>query len=202
MPLRRAILWTLLNRSRNFTPTTPPVRPATRSCTGCAATTRTLRRTGINVQDSTVKTSAFFVHEFAGGRYIEEITSVWAASARTADSARRRVSMVTKRGRQRFIPGRAFLLVSAHQLPDAQYLVQQTTPAWRVRSSCRITSAPPSASASIPKLYNARTRPSSSSAYEAYREPRASPTTRTGGTAFRRTGPVYVHSDHGRPPVT
>lgn len=160
-----------------LTPNTTSVTGGDAFVHGLRGNDTNLTQDGINVQDSTVKTSAFFAISAPVADTIEEINVSVGGIGVDGGFGAAQVSMVTKRGSNDY-HGTAYWYQRTSFLNANTWFNNDAGVArpFQLQNHIGATIGGP---ASIPKLYNAKNKTFFFFAYEAYREPRASPTTRT-----------------------
>jgi hypothetical protein len=180
------------------TPNTTAVTGGDAFVHGLRGNDTNITQDGINVQDSTVKTSAFFVLSSPVADTIEEINVSVGGIGTDGGFGAAQVSMVTKKGTNDYhgslywYQRTSFLNANTWFNNDAGV----KTP-FQLQNHIGTTIGGP---ASIPHLYNAKNKTFFFFAYEAYREPRASPTTRTVMTPSAEQGLfTYTPSGSGAP---
>jgi len=154
---------------------------------------------GVNVQDSTVKTSAFFTLSSPVADTIEEINVSVGGIGTDGGFGAAQVSMVTKRGRNDY-HGSVYWYQRTSFLNANTWFNNATgvaTP-FQLQNHIGATIGGP---ASIPKLYNGKNKTFFFFAYEAYREPRSSPTSRTVETPSAEQG-LFTYTPAGGSPTT
>jgi hypothetical protein len=160
-----------------LTPNTTSVTGGDAFVHGLRGADTNLTQDGINVQDSTVKTSAFFAISSPVADTIEEINVSVGGIGTDGGFGAAQVSMVTKRGNNEY-HGSAYWYQRTDALNANTWFnnfAGQPRP-FQLQNRIGATVGGP---ASIPKLYNAKNKTFFFFSYQAYREPRASPTTRT-----------------------
>ncbi len=158
-----------------------------------------LTQDGINVQDSTVKTSAFFAISSPVADTIEEINVSVGGIGTDGGFGAAQVSMVTKKGTNQY-HGTAYWYQRTSFLNANTWFNNDTgvKRPFQLQNQIGTTVGGP---ASIPKLYNAKNKTFFFFAYEAYREPRASPTERTVETTSAEQG-LFTYTPSGGAPTT
>jgi hypothetical protein len=180
--------------------------PNTTSVTGGDAFVHGLRgndtnitQDGVNVQDSTVKTSAFFTLSSPVADTIEEINVSVGGIGVDGGFGAAQVSMVTKRGNNDYhgsvywYQRTSFLNANTWFNNDAG--VKRP---FQLQNHIGATIGGP---ISVPKLYNGKNKTFFFFGYEAYREPRAAPTTRTVETTSAEQG-LFTYTPSGGSPTT
>ena len=155
---------------------------------------------GINVQDSTVKTSAFFTLSSPVADTIEEINVSVGGIGTDGGFGAAQVSMVTKKGTNMY-HGTAYWYQRTSFLNANTWFNNEAgiPRPFQLQNHIGATIGGP---ASIPKLYNAKNKTFFFFAYEAYREPRSSPTTRTVETGSSEQGLFTYTPTTGGGPTT
>jgi hypothetical protein len=155
---------------------------------------------GINVQDSTVKTSAFFTLSSPVADTIEEINVSVGGIGTDGGFGAAQVSMVTKKGTNQY-HGTLYWYQRTSFLNANTWFNNDTgvKRPFQLQNHIGTTVGGP---ASIPKLYNAKNKTFFFFAYEAYREPRSSPTERTVETPSAEQGLFTYTPTTGGGPVT
>lgn len=182
-----------------MTPNTTSVTGGDAFVHGLRGNDTNLTQDGINVQDSTVKTSAFFAISAPVADTIEEINVSVGGIGTDGGFGAAQVSMVTKKGTNDYhgtlywYQRTSFLNANTWFNNDAG--VKRP---FQLQNHIGATIGGP---ASIPKLYNAKNKTFFFFAYEAYREPRASPTTRTVETPSAEEG-LFTYTPSGGSPTT
>jgi hypothetical protein len=154
---------------------------------------------GVNVQDSTVKTSAFFTLSSPVADTIEEINVSIGGIGTDGGFGAAQVSMVTKRGTNDF-HGTAYWYQRTSFLNANTWFNNDSgvKRPFQLQNHIGATIGGP---VWIPKLYNGRNKSFFFFGYEAYREPRASPTTRTVMTPSAEQG-LFTYTPSGGSPTT
>jgi hypothetical protein len=183
-----------------MTPNTTAVTGGDAFVHGLRGNDTNLTQDGINVQDSTVKTSAFFAISAPVADTIEEINVSVGGIGTDGGFGAAQVSMVTKKGTNQYhgtlywYQRTSFLNANTWFNND-----QGVKRPFQLQNHIGATVGGP---ASIPKLYNGKNKTFFFFAYEAYREPRASPTTRTVETTSAEQGLFTYTPTTGGGPVT
>ncbi len=159
-----------------------------------------LTQDGINVQDNFVKTSAFFAISAPVADTIEEINVSVGGIGTDGGFGAAQVSMVTKKGTNQY-HGTLYWYQRTSFL-NANTWFNNDTGVKRPFQLQNHIGATVGGPASIPKLYNAKNKTFFFFAYEAYREPRASPTERTVETPSAEQGLFTYTPTTGGGPVT
>jgi hypothetical protein len=159
------------------TPNTTSVTGGDAFVHGLRGNDTNLTQDGINVQDSTVKTSAFFAISSPVADTIEEINVSVGGIGTDGGFGAAQVSMVTKKGTNQY-HGTAYWYQRTDALNANTWFNNEAGVKRPFQLQNRI-GATVGGPASIPKLYNAKNKTFFFFSYQAYREPRASPTTRS-----------------------
>ncbi len=154
---------------------------------------------GVNVQDSTVKTSAFFTLSSPVADTIEEINVSVGGIGTDGGFGAAQVSMVTKKGTNTY-HGTVYWYQRTSFL-NANTWFNNATGVKRPFQLQNHIGATIGGPASIPKLYNGKNKTFFFFAYEAYREPRSSPTIRTVETPSAEQG-LFTYTPSGGSPTT
>jgi hypothetical protein len=183
-----------------MTPNTTSVTGGDAFVHGLRGNTTNLTQDGINVQDDTVKTSAFFAISAPVADTIGEFNVTVGGGGADAGFGSAQVSMVTQRGSND-------LHGSVYWFQRTSYLNANTwfnnaakvpTP-FQLQNHIGATIGGPWY---IPKIYHGRNKTFFFFAYEAYREPRASPTVRTVMTTSAEQGLFTYTPTTGGAPMT
>ncbi|HVP00471.1 MAG TPA: carboxypeptidase regulatory-like domain-containing protein [Bryobacteraceae bacterium] len=182
-----------------LTPNTTSVTGGDAFVHGLRGNDTNLTQDGINVQDSTVKTSAFFALSAPVADTIEEINVSVGGIGTDGGFGAAQVSMVTKRGTNDY-HGSVYWYQRTSFLNANTWFNNATgvKRPFQLQNHIGTTIGGP---ASIPKLYNAKNRTFFFFAYEAYREPRAQPRERTVMTPSAEQG-LFTYTPSGASPVT
>ena len=159
-----------------------------------------LTQDGINVQDNTVKTSAFFALSAPIADTIEEINVSVGGIGTDGGFGAAQVSMVTKKGTNQY-HGTVYWYQRTSFLNANTWFNNDTgvKRPFQLQNHIGATIGGP---ASIPKLYNGKNKTFFFFAYEAYREPRAQPRERTVETPSAEQGLFTYTPTTGGGPVT
>jgi len=158
-----------------------------------------LTQDGVNVQDSTVKTSAFFALTSPVADTIEEINVSVGGIGTDGGFGAAQVSMVTKRGANQY-HGTAYWYQRTDALNANLWFnnAQGVPRPFQLQNRIGATIGGP---ASIPKLYNAKNKTFFFFSYQAYREPRAAATVRTVEEPGAQQG-LFTYTPTGGSPTT
>jgi hypothetical protein len=181
-----------------LTPNTTSVTGGDAFVHGLRGNDTNLTQDGINVQDNFVKTSAFFAISAPVADTIEEINVSVGGIGTDGGFGAAQVSMVTKKGTNQY-HGTVYWYQRTSFLNANTWFNNDTGVArpFQLQNHIGATIGGP---ASIPKLYNAKNKTFFFFAYEAYREPRASPTERTVETTSAEQG-LFTYTPSGGSPV-
>jgi hypothetical protein len=159
-----------------------------------------LTQDGINVQDSTVKTSAFFAISSPVADTIEEINVSVGGIGTDGGFGAAQVSMVTKRGTNDY-HGSLYWYQRTDALNANLWFnnAQGVKRPFQLQNRIGATIGGP---ASIPKLYNGKNKTFFFFSYQAYREPRAAATVRTVETTTAEQGLFTYTPTGGGSPTT
>jgi hypothetical protein len=181
------------------TPNTTSVTGGDAFVHGLRGNTTNLTQDGINVQDNTVKTSAFFAISSPVVDTIEEFNVTVGGGGVDAGFGSAQVSMVTKRGTND-IHGSAYWFERTSFLNANTWFnnaARQPTP-FQLQNRIGGTVGGPWY---IPKVYNGKNKTFFFFSYQAYREPRSSPTTRTVLDPSAEQG-LFTYTPTGGSPTT
>jgi len=183
-----------------LTPNTTAVTGGDAFVHGLRGNDTNLTQDGINVQDNFVKTSAFFAISAPVADTIEEINVSVGGIGTDGGFGAAQVSMVTKKGTNQY-HGTVYWYQRTSFLNANTWFNNDTgvKRPFQLQNHIGATIGGP---ASIPKLYNAKNKTFFFFAYEAYREPRASPTERTVETTSAEQGLFTYTPTTGGGPVT
>ncbi len=158
-----------------------------------------LTQDGINVQDNFVKTSGFFAISSPIADTIGEMNVSVGGIGADAGFGAAQVSMVTMRGTNDF-HGSAFWYQRTDDLNANTWFnnLTGTNRPFQLQNRLGATGGGPVV---IPKLYHGKNRTFVFGSYEAYREPRAAPTTRTVMTTSAEQG-LFTYTPSGGTPTT
>lgn len=167
---------------------------------GLRGNTTNITQDGINVQDSTVKTSAFFTLSSPVADTIAEINVSVGGIGTDGGFGAAQVSMVTKGGTNDY-HGSLYWYQRTSFLNANTWFNNDSgvKRPFQLQNHIGTTVGGP---ASIPKLYNGKNKTFFFFAYEAYREPRAAPTTRTVETPSAEQGLFTYTPTTGGSPTT
>jgi Carboxypeptidase regulatory-like domain len=167
---------------------------------GLRGNTTNLTQDGINVQDNFVKTSAFFALSAPIADTIGEMSVSVGGIGADAGFGASQVSMITVRGTNEF-HGSAFWFERTRFLnANSFFSNSQGLPRpFQLQNRLGATGGGP---VWIPKIYKGKNRTFVFGAYEAYREPRSQPRTRTVFTPSAEQGLITYTPTTGGAPVT
>jgi hypothetical protein len=182
-----------------LTPPTTAVTGGDAFVHGLRGNDTNLTQDGINVQDNFVKTSAFFAISAPVADTIEEINVSVGGIGTDGGFGAAQVSMVTKKGTNQY-HGTVYWYQRTSFLNANTWFNNETgvKRPFQLQNHIGATIGGP---ASIPKLYNGKNKTFFFFAYEAYREPRSSPTTRTVETPSAEQG-LFTYTPSGGAPQT
>jgi hypothetical protein len=167
---------------------------------GLRGNTTNLTQDGINVQDNFVKTSAFFALSAPIADTIGEMSVSVGGIGADAGFGASQVSMITQRGSNDF-HGSAFWFERTRYLNANSFfnnLAGNSRP-FQLQNRLGATGGGP---VWIPKIYKGKNKTFVFGAYEAYREPRSQPRTRTVFTPSAEQGNITYTPTTGGAPVT
>ena len=182
-----------------LTPNTTAVTGGDAFVHGLRGNDANLTQDGINVQDSTVKTSAFFAISAPVADTIEEINVSVGGIGTDGGFGAAQVSMVTKKGTNDY-HGTLYWYQRTSFLNANTWFNNDTgvKRPFQLQNHIGTTVGGP---ASIPKLYNGKNKTFFFFGYEAYREPRAQPRERTVMTPSAEQG-LFTYTPSGGSPTT
>jgi hypothetical protein len=159
------------------TPNTTAVTGGDAFVHGLRGNDTNLTQDGVNVQDSTVKTSSFFAISTPVADTIEEINVSVGGIGADGGFGAAQVSMVTKKGTNDYHGSVYWYQRTSFLNANTWFNNDAGVPRpFQLQNRIGATIGGP---VSIPKLYNGKNRSFFFFSYQAYREPRASPTERT-----------------------
>jgi hypothetical protein len=182
-----------------MTPNTTSVTGGDAFVHGLRGNTTNLTQDGINVQDNTLKDSAFFAISTPVVDTIEEINVTVGGVGTDAGFGSAQVSMVTKRGTNE-LHGSAYWFQRTSFLNANTWFNNATdvkTP-FQLQNRIGVTLGGPWV---IPKIYHGKNKTFFFFAYEAYREPRSAPVERTVMTTSAEQG-LFTYTPSGGSPTT
>jgi Carboxypeptidase regulatory-like domain len=158
-----------------------------------------LTQDGVNVQDSTVKTSAFFALTTPVADTIEEINVSVGGIGTDGGFGAAQVSMVTKKGTNQYHGSLYWYQRTDALNANIWFNNAQGVPRpFQLQNRIGATIGGP---ASIPKLYNGKNKTFFFFSYQAYREPRAAATVRTVEVPSAEQG-LFTYTPTGGSPTT
>ncbi len=182
-----------------MTPNTTSVTGGDAFVHGLRGNTTNLTQDGINVQDNTVKTSAFFAISAPVVDTIQEINVTVGGGGADAGFGSAQVSLVTARGSNDLHGSLYWFQRTSFLNANTWFNNAQGVPTpFQLQNRIGATIGGPWY---IPKIYNGKNKTFFFFGYQAYREPRSSPTVRTVMTANAEQG-LFTYTPTGGAPTT